>query len=202
MGGAPTAGDAGLPRRPRIREAVLQQRASSSARLRPWPRGVLRAGPKRRGHLWPAQDTACSAASVSRPTVLGSNRRRPLQPGSPSQGRKTNVSAIPASRGMRSCVSGKKSLFPVHLRTALPCPPPQPLPSGPGDKAMAHACEVCPWGGGQRKTFASDFDVSSSGEGGGNFQKTLERTPIARFGKSGFPKSLPQIAPNSETQTG
>lgn len=78
VGGAPTAGDAGLPRRPRIREAVLQQRASSSARLRPWPRGVLRAGPKRRGHLWPAQDTACSAASVSRPTVLGSNRRRPL----------------------------------------------------------------------------------------------------------------------------
>lgn len=78
VGGVPTAGDAGLPRRPRIREAVLQQRASSSARLRPWPRGVLRAGPKRRGHLWPAQDTACSAASVSRPTVLGSNRRRPL----------------------------------------------------------------------------------------------------------------------------
>lgn len=85
------------------------------------------------------------------------------------------VSAVSASRGVKSCFSGR-NLF-LHLTLGWLCPAPHynPLRLGPGDKAMTHACEVGPWGGGEWQTFASDFNaVSSSGEGEGNFQKTLE----------------------------
>lgn len=127
-------GDVGSRPRPGTRGFHdLQQRASSSARLRPRPAessGQVRRGG---GHLRPAQDTACSAASASRPAVLGSNRRRPLPAREPEPREEDERLCYPGIPGDAELCFWEE----ISLSSSPwdgPAPPPTATPSigGPG----------------------------------------------------------------------